>query len=153
MEECALTDVKVDVDEFITNHNYICYCEALIHPDGSVSYAVPSHELALVKCTGLSLSEVSDIIPLYADVGSWLVGYTGCVLLWYDYCKFGRLTLEQVCSFNKLLSSGCISKHIIKQYVSEFEYCNLRGLLDKGVIDKDEFIRRIDIVKTPKIVL
>ena len=29
--------------EFIAQHTGICYCEAVIAPDGSIEYAIPGH--------------------------------------------------------------------------------------------------------------
>lgn len=73
---------KVKIDDFIENHSFINYCEAIIFPDGDVSYACPSHQNAILNFLNLSIKEAMDIIPICASPIHWLVDKSGCIAVW-----------------------------------------------------------------------
>ena len=79
---------KFKVDEFIRQHNYICYCEAIIHPNGEIEYAIPSHTMKMeeitLSLTGMTHEELNNAIPIYDSPLQWMINRTGCIALWYD---------------------------------------------------------------------
>lgn len=74
---------KVSIDEFVANHKHINYCEAIIYPDGYITYAVPSHQQSLIKITNLSMDELENLMPMTAGSIEWLTDYTRCIPVWY----------------------------------------------------------------------
>lgn len=70
---------------------FINYLEVTILPDGTVEYAVPSHQEHLIgfvqRMTGMSRQEVFNKCPkeYFFDVTQWLCNYTGCIAVWNDY--------------------------------------------------------------------
>lgn len=78
---------KINIEDFIKKHTHIYYCEAIIYPDGDITYAVPSHQQALMKITGKTMDELWDIIPQTASPYEWLIDYTKCIAVWYDGFK------------------------------------------------------------------
>lgn len=73
---------KVKIDDFIENHSFINYCEAIIFPDGDISYACPSHQNAILNFLNMSVEEAMDIIPMCASPIHWLVDKSGCIAVW-----------------------------------------------------------------------
>lgn len=78
---------KINIEDFIKEHKHICYCEAIIYPDGDITYAVPSHQQALIKITGKTIDGLWDIIPQTASPNKWLIDYTKCIAVWYNGFK------------------------------------------------------------------
>lgn len=78
---------KINIEDFIKEHKHICYCEAIIYPDGDITYAVPSHQQALIKITGKTMEELWNIAPLTASPNEWLIDYTKCIAVWYNGFK------------------------------------------------------------------
>ena len=109
-----------NIDEFIKDHksNYINYFEAIIFPDGHVEYSIPSHTHKLMMIWGVPVTqiyggekydELQKLIPVYASPLHWLCNKTNCVVCWYEQSVFPfNYTQEQVDTFNKLISSGCV---------------------------------------------
>lgn len=65
---------------------FVDYFEAVARPDGRIEYAVPSHQMKLEAiCRENGVDPVEDcpdgMIWGYLE---WLIGQTGCVLLWGD---------------------------------------------------------------------
>lgn len=81
---------KKDIDTFIEEHNHICYCEALVFPDGEIAYVNPSHVETLIRATGKSRDIIYEIMPQNESPISWLIDYTGIVAVWYDGCIFPK---------------------------------------------------------------
>lgn len=75
---------KVAIDEFVSNHKHINYCEAVIYPDGCITYAVPSHQQALIKIANLSMEELDELMPMTAGSIEWLTDYTMCIPVWFE---------------------------------------------------------------------
>lgn len=73
---------------------YPYYTEVIIHPDGLIENAVPSHQMKLLdifmKSKGItSRDEIENMCPreYWLDFNQWLMNETGCVSVWYDFCK------------------------------------------------------------------
>ena len=50
--------------EFIAQHTGICYCEAVIAPDGSIEYAIPGHVYKLIDVARESRDELDRMMPM-----------------------------------------------------------------------------------------
>ena len=103
---------KMNIDEFVSYHNsnYVYYCEVIIHPDGDVSYCVPSHQEKLISETGLPREVLWDIIGIHEDVLLRLVNMTGCISVWYDlYVSPSDISCAQFNSLQKLVTKGCVN--------------------------------------------
>jgi len=114
---------KMKIDEFIKYHNenYINYCEVLIHPDGDISYAIPSHQEKLINLTCYEREVLFDILDIWCDVMLELVNMTGCISVWYNtYINPKKITKEQINSLNKLYDNECISSDL--KIDSEYGY-------------------------------
>lgn len=89
---------KINIEEFIINHKHIYYCEAIIYPDGDITYAVPSHTESLVKILGYKdqmdfyNTENPDI---FVDIMEYLLNRTKCVCVWYSTIMYSKSITEQ----------------------------------------------------------
>lgn len=64
---------------------FICYLEVIIHSDGTIEYAVPSHAIKLREIYGKSMDEVFDEFyksKSMMDPTEWLCQKTGCISVW-----------------------------------------------------------------------
>ena len=73
---------KTNIDDFIKTHNHINYCEAIIYPDGDITYAVPSHQMALLNIMSLPIEDAGHLIPLEASPVHWLIDQSRCISVW-----------------------------------------------------------------------
>ena len=70
---------------------FVNYLEVVILEDGTVEYAVPSHQEKLVKIAtkklGVTKQKLYDMCPPehYFDVCRWLCEITSCVSVWNEY--------------------------------------------------------------------
>lgn len=76
--------------------HYTNYLEVVVLPDGSVEYAVPSHQEKLIaigmRQQRLSRLEYEERCPreYWLDYMRWLLDDTGCIAVWsqgYSSCK------------------------------------------------------------------
>lgn len=98
---------KFDFDEH--KKNYIHYLEVVILPDGTVEYAIPSHQEKLIKicCDKFKVSrqELADMCPpdYYFDFITWLCDTSECVSVWTNFIKNPKsITDKQLETLNKL---------------------------------------------------
>ncbi len=104
-----LNKAQMDIDDFIENHTHINYCEAIIHPDGSIEYARPSHVETLIRITGEDREVIYKKMPITASPIFWLIDYTRYISVWYDgYVKPDTCTKEQEESIKKLIDNNII---------------------------------------------
>ena len=63
---------------------FVNYFEAVARPDGSVEYAVPSHQEKLKRVMREAGRDPEGECPreFWADYLTWLMRETGCVCLW-----------------------------------------------------------------------
>ncbi len=107
--------------DFVKVHKekYINYCEVLILPDGTVTYAEPSHIYKLEMLWGVPFEELFDggphreqlmlTMPRLASPIHWLCEDLNVVSLWYDTCIFPRnYTIEQLNTVKLLMATGCV---------------------------------------------
>lgn len=104
--------MKKQVDDFIKNHKYINYCEAIIYKDGYIEYASPSHVEALIKITGESRDAIYDKMPVTASPIIWLIEYTGCIAVYTNGCIKPKIcTEEQEIALKELLDSKLLTSY------------------------------------------
>ena len=102
---------EFDLEQHVAH--YYHYLEVVILPDGTVEYAVPSHQEKLIQIylndhPEITRSQLYDMCPdsYTFDVISWLCSITGCVSVWTNYITFDTMTLAQRDSLHKLESAG-----------------------------------------------
>lgn len=73
-------------DPRIHKETFVNYLEVVIAPDGTVSYAVPSHQEALkLACREAGVDPEDDCPPeYYADYMTWLMEQTGYLAVWSE---------------------------------------------------------------------
>ncbi len=96
--------------EFIAQHTGICYCEAVIAPDGSIEYAIPGHVYKLIDVARESRDELDRMMPMRAAPLHWLIEHTGYGAVWYDQFILPRhYTDEQIQVLQELCDAGIIA--------------------------------------------
>lgn len=95
---------------------YINYLEVLILGDGTIEYAVPSHqEKALeIACKKLNKTkqEIEDMCPreYYCDYLTWLLGITGSISVWGTsaeyFIVYKNINKKQIATLKKLKKHG-----------------------------------------------
>ena len=108
----SIKDNKLEVEDFIKQHNHIQYCEAILYPDGTISYVKPSHTETLIRATGMTHKEVYEEMPITAHSLYWLLDKTRCIAIYYnDYIEplNKKITLAQKIALKKLAESDIVS--------------------------------------------
>ena len=86
---------------------FINYLEVIIDEDGTVHYAVPSHQEFLIRyaCNKLSVSRdtLNEMCPkeYYFDFITWLCKITNCIAVWNNNLM-GKPNRKQLIVLNKL---------------------------------------------------
>ena len=100
----------MNVLDYIKQHNHINYCEALIYPDGTIEDARPSHTEALIRATHENRDIICEKMPISASPAQWLVDYTGCVAVWYDFAYLPEsLNDSQIQTIMELVEAKILS--------------------------------------------
>ena len=109
----SIKDNKLEVEDFIKQHTHYYYCEAILYPDGTISYVKPSHTETLIRATGMTHKEVYEEMPVTTpSVMLWLLDKTRCVAIYYDgYVEppNKKITLAQKIALKKLAESDIVS--------------------------------------------
>ena len=109
----SIKDNKLEVEDFIKQHTHYYYCEAILYPDGTISYVKPSHTETLIRATGMTHKEVYEEMPITTpSVMLWLLDKTRCVAIYYDgYVEppNKKITLAQKIALKKLTESDIVS--------------------------------------------
>ena len=112
-------DVEIHKREFVN------YLEVVILEDGTVEYAVPSHELKLTNIlmerNGMTIEEVRDLyrnsdhssILNYLSPIDWFCKETRCISVWNDFYK-GNPNEKQLQSLQNLKNHGLYYGEIYK---------------------------------------
>lgn len=100
-------DIKKHKDTFIN------YLEVIIMPDGTVRYAVPSHQILLINIAcekeHVTKKQLDDMCPkeYYYDFMTWLVNLTGCVAVWTSSCSAPETpTKRQIAKLKEMKMEG-----------------------------------------------
>ena len=135
----------MNVKDYIEKyHDDICYCEAIIYPNGDIEEANPGHTYKLMSVTDKSREELDKIIPNNASPLEWLLGYTNCVAIWYDFFKYGSITKEQLDTIQELVNHGMLSNGITGYYTDEIIRCDLLNKIYKGELSIDSIPDRLN---------
>lgn len=89
MDEQEVLHSPFDVETH--KNTFVNYLEVVIHEDGTVEYAVPSHQekligIAMVKL-GVTRRQLLEMCPreMMFDFMNWLCKITSCVAVWDDF--------------------------------------------------------------------
>lgn len=94
------------------------YLEVIITRDGTVLYAVPSHQgkaMSLaVEELGKTEEEIADMCPkeFYFDYLTWLLSLTGSAAVWSTLIMAPSLTKAQVATLRRLKMAGLLKASI-----------------------------------------
>lgn len=98
-----MTDIEVLHSKFdLETHKktFVCYLEVIILEDGTIEYAVPSHQQKLLelymKKYNVKREDVMDMCPpeYYFSPNEWLCKETGAISVW-DYFFIGNYNEKQ----------------------------------------------------------
>ncbi len=99
-------------------HTFIDYFEAVILEDGTVQYAVPSHQEKLIKIGMMKYRKTrEDFIKtcpreMYCDYMEWLCEVTGCVAVWGRFAV-GKPNRYQMNKINELIDAEIVSSRVL----------------------------------------
>lgn len=88
------------------------YLEVIIDENGTVMYAVPSHQEKAIALAeeklGKTRQEISDMCPreFYFDYLNWLLSLTGSIAVWNESVSASEITAKQVAVLRKLKLNG-----------------------------------------------
>lgn len=120
-----MADWLMSVDDFIHEHlevnEYKHYCEAIMDDSGNIGYAIPSHNLALLRLYGdyspseimdpFINKEIYDKIPMNAGIVQWVCEDLNVVAIWYNIIILPiDYTIEQLETIATLMRRGIIHK-------------------------------------------
>lgn len=144
----------MNIKNFIFHHNiikkYKCYCEIIITPEGDIHYANPSHIYKLIALTGESENEINNKMPTSASPIHWLVEYTECCAVWYDYLIMPfNYTETQVSVIKELMKNNILASHLIGRVTQEKTKCELLSILsktgDESILDQIQENQEIEL--------
>ncbi|WP_305177807.1 hypothetical protein [Faecalibaculum rodentium] len=90
------------------------HLEVIIHPDGSIHYAVPSHQEYLIRyiCERrhITREELEAKCPLdyYFNFMTWLCKESGCVSVWSDMIQAVSFTRAQIKALDQLRAANVL---------------------------------------------
>lgn len=129
----------MNVKNYIKQHNHYGYCEAIIYPNGDIEDAIPSHTYKLMAITHKSRKELNELIPDRASPLDWLLGYTGCIAIWYNFFRYdGFVNDKQYNTIQELVNHDIVCDKIAGYYTDEFARCDLLDKFHKGEINIEE---------------
>lgn len=128
----------MNVKEYIKQHNDKCYCEAIIYPNGDIEDAIPGHTYKLMSITNKSKKELNELMPNIASPLEWLLGYTECIAIWYNFFKYYSIAPEQLNTIQELVNNDVLYNGIVGGYTDEFTRCDLLNKFHKGEIEYNE---------------
>ena len=99
---------------------FVNYLEVVIHPDGSIHYAVPSHKIYLeMYCAdklGMTYTEFQAVCPpeRYSDYLCWLTEQSNCVSVWSYGYGYHKMTLNQKIAVTQLIQLGLLKQNRLR---------------------------------------
>ena len=100
--------------------HYVNYLEIVIHKDGRVEYAIPSHQekLSDIACKRLNItkSELWASMSIFDDVLVELCDKSECISVWNDFYYAGHsdLTEAQLIKLTELKIAGLYTGSLTK---------------------------------------
>lgn len=89
------------------------FCEAIINKDGTVNFALPSHQDYLIYHSGISRDLIFKLMPVTESPLHWLTSLTGMVAVW----GFGALVPNDMTEAQGKSLKNLIDNRIIKNAV------------------------------------
>ena len=110
-----------DFNLSLHKETYINYLEVLIDKDGTVMYAVPSHqarlEILAAKKNHCSVQDIRDNCPTqwHFDYLTYLIQLTGAVCVWTQFEQHSsEVTIQQCSALRRLKVHGLYKGSLIK---------------------------------------
>ena len=104
--------MKKIIDEFIIEHSHVEYCEAIIHKNGLIEYAIPNHVESMLRITNKDKFEIYNMMNILDSPLLWLINYTNTVCVWYKgYILPSKITKEQKKSLDLLIKHNLIKSN------------------------------------------
>lgn len=112
-------DVYSSFDADKHAQTFINYLEVVIHHDGLVEYAVPSHQEKMIsiacKRFGVSREELLDSLRNEFDFLRALCDASACISVWTDFCVTGSsVTNKQALRLKDLKLKGLYHGKLVK---------------------------------------
>lgn len=112
--------------------NFMDYLEVVILKDGTIEYAVPSHQQKLIDlyCEnhGINNSELWNMIPITESPVDWIIYNEGIISVWYSFILRPKtITEEQENALEKLVMEKCIYEKYKSYEVIKNAAGNLTG--------------------------
>lgn len=91
---------------------FVNYFEVIILKDGTIEYAVPSHQEKLIEIVmeqnGWTREELYDNTPVeyYADFMTWLCLQSGAISVWNSYLIAPKISRKQIVKLKRLKLEG-----------------------------------------------
>lgn len=132
----------MNVKDYIEQHDSVNYCEAIIFPNGDIEDAIPSHVYKLMSITNLPKDMIDKLMPIDASPIHWLLGFTGCISVWFDFFIYDSITEEQKNTIQELVNHGILKDNIVGNRTDEYSRCILLEKFRNGEIEYDELPER-----------
>ena len=103
------------------------YLEIIIGADGTVAYAVPSHQEFLIRVAcvknGWTRDQLKAACPreYWFDFMEWLSIITGAMAVWNGHCVCHKPTVKQIATLRKLKMAGLYHGTILNDSEKECE--------------------------------
>jgi hypothetical protein len=118
-------DLSSPFDARLHAMKFIDYLEVIILPDGTIEYAVPSHQeklkaICIAATSEEEFNERKKSPEAYVDSMQWLCNYSGCISVWNTLCvKPDVCTPEQLASLKMLSETNHATIPNFKLYRGE----------------------------------
>lgn len=116
------------IEEHAKKH--INYLEVIIEDDGTVYYAIPSHQRKLIQLycdkNNLTEKELYDMIPITVSPEHWMCYHGKYVAVWYEgiICSVD-ITDAQIEILSRMIESGIMSNKFMSNVVYYDEKFNI----------------------------
>ena len=130
----------MNVEDFIKQHTYTNYCEAIMLPNGDIHYAVCGHTNDLISVSGKSKKEMDKMMPYSASPLHWLVCYTKCISIWYNFFIYNTITDEQRNAIQSLVNQGVLDTAVVGHHTDELERCDILNKIHTGEADVTDIL-------------
>lgn len=123
-------DVYSQFDLEKHKQTYVNYLEVLIDEEGTIMYAVPSHQLKAMNlaCARLNVSrETLDAMcprEFWGDYMTWLCMIAKVVAVWNGHCVAVNPTIKQIGALRRLKMAGVYTGPIpkVKEYPDSLQH-------------------------------
>ena len=113
----------MNVQEYIKQHKHKNYCEAIIYPDGTIEDAERGHVYKLIDASGLGKDIIDKMMPMFASPIHWMICYTKCISIWYEFYIYHEITNEQQKTIDELKIHDIIRHDSTGEFTDEYNVC------------------------------